>query len=61
MEWCAHPVAHLSTTKLGCRPNHPRGNRRLHVELARYISDAYGMIDEMGQFLTRYRLCRTCY
>ncbi|CAF3440853.1 unnamed protein product, partial [Rotaria socialis] len=59
--WCAHPVAHLSTTKLGCRPSHPRGDRRLHAELTRHISEIYGMIDETGQFLTGYRLCRICY
>ncbi|CAF4944962.1 unnamed protein product, partial [Rotaria socialis] len=61
IDWCAHPVAHLSTTKLGCIPSHPRGDRRLHAELTRHISETYGMIDETGQFLTGYLLCRTCY
>ncbi|CAF3535938.1 unnamed protein product [Rotaria socialis] len=61
IDWCAYPVAHLSTTNLGCRPILPRGDRRLHAELARHTSESYGMIDETGQFLTGYRLCRTCY
>ncbi|CAF1544967.1 unnamed protein product [Rotaria magnacalcarata] len=61
IDWCAHPVAHLSTTKLGCRLSHPRGDRRLHAELTRHISETDGMIDETGQFLTGYHLCRTCY
>ncbi|CAF4587125.1 unnamed protein product, partial [Rotaria socialis] len=61
IDLCAHPVAHPSTTKLGCRPSHPRGDRILHAELTRHISETYGMIDETGQFLTGYHLCRTCY
>ena len=61
MEWCDQPVAHPNTTKLGCRPRDPRGNRRPHNELARYVSEVCQMIDEMGHFLIGCRLCRTCY
>ena len=61
MEWCSHPVAHRGSTKVGCKPSHPRGKRRVDGQLARFISEMYAMVDETNQLRTDYRLCHTCY
>lgn len=61
MEWCSHPVAHRGSTKVGCKPSHPRGNRKVDGQLARFISELYAMVDETNQLRTEYRLCRRCY
>ena len=57
MEWCAHPVAHFSNTKLDCKPIHQRENHRPNGKLEGLISETYEMIGETRQFLTGYCLC----
>ena len=50
MEWCSHPVPRRESTKVGCKPSHPRGDRRMDGQLARFISEMYAMVNETNQY-----------
>jgi hypothetical protein len=39
MEWCSHPVVRRESTEVGCKLSHPRGERRVDGQLARFISE----------------------
>ena len=49
-QWCSHPIAHLGTTKIGPRPSHPKGDRKVDGELAAFIRESYNTIsvEKMG-------------
>ena len=36
VQWCIRPMAHFGATKIGFRPSHPRGDRKVTDELAVY-------------------------
>ena len=60
-QWCTHPTAHFGPTKIGSRPSHPRGDRKVTDELAMFIKESYGMLDEKEPVVQMPFLCRTCF
>ena len=63
VQWCAHPMSHWNETRIGSRPTHPRGDRKVDEELARFINNSLQLstyqnmnLIQQGEFL-----CRTCY
>lgn len=60
-QWCSHPTSHQGATKIGSRPNHPKGDRRIKEELAIYISDKYGLFDSNNERVQNHLFCRTCF
>lgn len=63
MQWCAHPVYHSGKTKTGSKPSHPRGNRKVDKELAKFINDTHAISSSLTtkQCAENDLLCRTCY
>ena len=62
-QWCAHPVYHSGKTKIGQKPSHPLGNRKVDEELAKFIKDTYGLSSNLTAESIEEGdlLCRTCY
>ncbi|CAF4093265.1 unnamed protein product [Rotaria sp. Silwood1] len=68
--WCAHP-RHLETssdgrnifTKLGPKPNHPLGSRRIDPILAKFINERYSnILNDVSLMLNEsHSLCTKCY
>jgi hypothetical protein len=68
--WCAHP-SHLQTlpdgtkvcTKVGPKPNHPLGSRRITSTLANYINKTCQVIvnDSTLELNENHSLCRKCF
>ena len=63
VRWCAHPMSHRNATRIGSRPTHPRGDRKVDEELAGFINNSLQSstyesttLIQQGDFL-----CRTCY
>ena len=42
-EWCAHPVYHSGKNKIGSKPSHPRGNRKVDKQLAKFMNDTHAI------------------
>ena len=61
IQWCSHPVAHSGTTKIGCKPNHPKADRRLNKKLAMFMKESYGISNDDNEYLQDMFLCRTCF
>ena len=40
VQWCAHPMSHRNETRIGSRPTHPRGDRKVDEELAKFINNS---------------------
>lgn len=59
--WCSHPVAHSGSTKIGCRPTHPKADRRIDAELAVFIKKSYGVSNEDDEYGQDIFFCRTCF
>ena len=62
-QWCAHPVYPSGKTKIGPKPSHPHGNRKMDKELAKFINDAHAISSSSTtkSFEESDVLCRTCY
>ena len=60
-QWCTHPTAHVGKVKIGSKPNHPKGDRRLHDDLNMFVEKSYGSTDQTGACRKEHRFCRTCY
>ena len=54
--WCANLLAHINKTKVGQKPTHPKGHRRLDHHLATFLSNSWGISLNECDFL-----CTTCY
>ena len=63
IQWCAHPVYHSGKTKIGQKPSHPRGKRKVDEELAKFIKDTYRLSSNLTAESIEEGdlLCRTCY
>ena len=44
VQWCVHPVYHSGKTKVGPKPSHPRGTRRVDDKLVKFINDTHGIL-----------------
>lgn len=60
-QWCTHPTAHVGKTKIGSKPNHPRGDRRLDDDFRCFIDDSYGILRQSDRNPKEHRFCRTCF
>lgn len=60
-QWCTHPTAHEGKTKVGSRPNHPLGDRRLTYDLRIFMEDSYRTDAPFESSRVEHRLCRTCF
>ena len=63
VRWCAHPTFHRNATRIGSRPTHPRGDRKVDEELARFINNALqsSTYENMTSIRQGDLLCRACY
>ena len=63
VQWCVHPVYHSGKTKVGPKPSHPRGTRRVDDKLVKFINDTHGiLLDSTAESIKEGDLlCRTCY
>ena len=46
IQWCSHPVAHSGTTKIACKPSHPKADRRFYTKLAMFMKESYGISND---------------
>ena len=62
-EWCVHPVYHSGKTKIGSKPSHPSGNRKVDNQLAKYINDIHAISASLTtkSYEENDLLCRMCY
>ena len=59
--WCSHPVAHSGTAKIGCKPTHPKADRRLDAKLAMFVKESYGISNDDEDYRDDVFFCRTCF
>ena len=59
--WCSHPVAHSGSTKIGCKPTHPKADRRLDAKLAMFVKESYGISSDDEEYRQDVFFCRTCF
>ena len=62
VQWCTHSISHRNETRIGSRRTHPRGDRKVDEELARFINNSLQLstyqnmnLIQQGEFL--YRTC----
>jgi len=63
VQWCCHPTFHASAYKIGSKPTHPRGDRKIDHELATFINQS-DLLPRTGNEMLLQEgdlLCRSCY
>jgi hypothetical protein len=54
--WCANTNSHPKKTKIGCKPSHPKGQRRIGRELADFLGQKFSVSFDEHDYL-----CSPCY
>ena len=54
--WCANSLAHVDKTKIGKKPTHPKGQRRIGDDLANFLNYSSSLLFNENDYL-----CTRCY